>query len=69
MQSLINKNIKNLDAAYKLIAYRIAREYDPDRDDAKPPSAFVYWYEEQLKRDIFVNPRPVNEDDYEPKMK
>jgi hypothetical protein len=68
-QALFNRNIKNEDAAYKLIAYRIARHYHPDQDKPKPDSAFDFYYEKQLQRDIFESPRPVIEDNYKVKSK
>lgn len=68
-QGIFNRKIKNIDAAYKLIAYRIARKYHPDRDVRKPDSAFEYYYDKQLQRDIEIEPRPVNERDYRPKAR
>ena len=56
--------MKNEDAAYKLIAYRIAREYHPEKDKPKPESAFDYYYEKQLQRDILMPKREINAEDY-----
>jgi hypothetical protein len=68
-QALFNRSIKNEDAAYKLIAYRIARHYHPDKEKAKPDSAFDFYYEKQLQRDIFEPPRPIIEEDYKVRSK
>lgn len=67
-QELYNRNMKNVDAAYKLVAYRIAQKYHPEKDVAKPHSAFSYWYEHQLQRDIQLPPRPIDPLDYEKKI-
>lgn len=61
--------MKNEDAAYKLIAYRIARHYHPEKDKLKPDSAFDFYYEKQLQRDIFEAPRPIVEEDYQVRSK
>ena len=64
-----NNKIKNVDAAYKLIAYRIAKKYNPNLPKKIPPTAFIHYYETQLQRDIFEPPRPVVENDYKIKSK
>lgn len=65
---MYNRNLQNLDAAYKLIAYRIARNYHPDKDIPKPPSAFDFYYEKQLQSDIQKPARPIVLSDYETKV-
>ncbi len=61
--------MQNEDAAYKLIAYRIANELHPDKDKPKPETHFQYFYEKQLQRDIMEPAREIIEDDYLPKPK
>lgn len=61
--------MKNEDAAYKLIAYRIAKSLHPDKDKPKPDTHFDYWYEKQLQREIMEPPREMDPDDYLPKPK
>ena len=65
-QALFNRSIKNIDAAYKLIVYRIARKYRPN-PKMMPESAFEFYYEKQLQRDIQLPPRPIIEEEYDPK--
>ena len=64
---MYNKKLKNLDAAYKLIAYRIAKKYRTDVDLFIPESAFEHYYERQLQRDIQQPARPISVGDYDKK--
>lgn len=59
-----NNKVQNVDAAYKLIAYRIAKKYNPNLPKKVPPTAFVHYYESQLQRDMFEPARPVVEAEY-----
>jgi hypothetical protein len=59
--------MKNLDAAYKLIAYRIAKKNRTEVDPFIPESAFEHYYERQLQRDIQLPPRQIDVEDYDSK--
>lgn len=54
-----NTKMKNLDAAYKLIAYKYCQ--DREAKEEQPPTAFRFFYEKQLQRDIQEPPRPIEE--------
>ena len=66
-QSHYNRKLNDLDAAYKLIAYRIAKRYRKNLDFIIPESAFEHYYERQLQQDLHKQARPISVGDYDPK--
>ena len=60
VQRDFKRKLKNVDAAYKLIAYRYCR----DNNKNIPDTGFIHFYDKQLQRDLEMPARPIRPIDY-----